>query len=463
MRRIKDGSRETLTRRGFMATAAATGIGSAGMPVLGEVKQVDEAAVHQTLDCAAPVIRSVDVLVCGGGPAGCAAAVYAARAGAKTMLIENLPFLGGVWTAVGVSHFIQGRGRRGFNTELHHRLPVHQVFGRNIYVIEDMKALLDKLMDEAGVQTQLHTHAIAVSKDGGRLRGVFTASKSGVEFIEARVVIDSTGDGDIAAAAGCEYDMGRAFDGKTQPVTLFGTIGGYRGQPAKGRSLVEILERGGWRPSYPPVTLFPQPGQPGIFRLMATQFYGVDGTDVRDLTRAEIQGREEIRQCVEVFKKHGGDDWKDAFLIGTGPAIGVRETRRIRGRYTLTWEDLDRGARFEDGITEVTSGSNIHPVDNPYEDPPAGLPARPKFSVRPYEIPYRCLLAADVDNLLLAGRCISGDCYALGSYRLTGNVVRTGEAAGLAGAMATQQRISPPDVDGKALVLRLNEMRGEAV
>jgi len=377
------------------------------------------------------------------------------------MLIENLPFLGGVWTAVGVSHFIEGHRRGGFNTELHRRLPVHQVFSRNIYVIEDMKTVLDKVMDEAGVQTQLHTRAIAVSKEGARLKGVFTASKSGVEFIEARVVIDSTGDGDIAAAAGCEYLMGREFDGKTQPVTLFGTIGGYRGQPAKGRALVKILEKGGWRPSYPPVTLFPQPGQPGVFRLMATQFYGIDGTDVRDLTRAEIQGREEIRKCVEVFKMHGGDDWKEAFLIETGPAIGVRETRRIRGRYYLTWEDLNRGARFEDGVTEIASGSNIHPVDNPHEDPPQGLPDGPKFRVRPYEIPYRCLLAADVDNLLLAGRCISGDCYALGSYRLTGNVVRTGEAAGLAAAMATRQRISPPDLNVKALVMRLNETRAE--
>jgi hypothetical protein len=291
---------------------------------------------------------------------------------------------------------------------------------------------------------------------------VFTTSKSGFEFIEARVVIDATGDGDIAAAAGCEYEMGREFDGKTQPVTLFGTIGGYRGQPAKGRALVEILERGGWRPSYPAVTLFSQPGQPGVFRLMATQFYGVDGTNVRDLTRAEIQGRQEIRKCVDVFRKHGGDDWKDAFLIETGPAIGVRETRRIRGRYCLTWEDLNRGARFEDGITEVTSGSNIHPVDNPYKDAPEGLPPRPKFRVRPYEIPYRCLLAADVDNLLLAGRCISGDCYALGSYRLTGNVVRTGEAAGLAGAMAAEQHVLPPDLDGQTLAARLNEMRERA-
>ncbi len=438
-------------------TVAAAGIGAAS-----GFAETRRNAAAETLHCEAPIVGKVDVLVCGGGPAGCAAALYAARAGAKTLLVENLPFLGGVWTAVGVSHLIEGRGHRGLNEEIHRRLPVHQVFGRNIYIIEDMKSLLDEMMAEAGVTTQFHTRAVAVSKDGERLRGVFTASKAGLEFIEAAVVIDATGDGDVAAAAGCAYEMGRAFDGKTQPVTLFGTIGGYRGQPAKGGPLLEILAKGGWRPSYPPITLFPQPGQPGVFQLMATQFYCVDGTDPRDLSRAEIAGREEIRKCVEIFKQHGGDDWKDAFLIGTGPAIGVRETRRIRGRYYLTWEDLGRGARFDDGITEIRSGSNIHPVDNPYEDPPEGLPAGPKFRVRPYEIPYRCLVAADVNNLLMAGRCISGDCYALGSYRLTGNVVRTGEAAGLAAAMAVQQGTEPSEVDGKVLAARLKEMRAES-
>lgn len=449
-----------LNRRGFIATAATFGIASGATDVLGAGSD-SKTASGPMLQCQAPIVNRADVLVCGGGPSGCAAAVYASRAGAKTVLLENLPFLGGVWTAVGVSHYMQGHGRGGFNAELHKRLPIHKVFGRNIYILEDMKCTLDRLMTESGVTTQLHTRAIAAAKDGKRLRGVFTASKSGIEFIEARVVIDATGDGDIAAAAGCEFEMGRDFDGRTQPVTLFATIGGYRGQPAKRGPLLEILAKAGVRPSYPNITLFPQPAQTGVFRLMATQFYGIDGTDARDLTRAEILGRRQIQQYVNAFRKHGGSDWKDVFVISTGPAIGVRESRRIRGRYYLTWQDLARGAHFEDGITEITSHSGIHSVDDPYKERPKGLPPRPKFRVKPYEIPYRCLLATDVDGLLLAGRCISGDHYALGSYRLTGNVVRTGEAAGLAAAMAAKQRICPAELDSKKLVIQLGQMRGE--
>ncbi len=457
----KEGRRKGLSRRRFIATATAAA-GAFSSARLSEAEYAAGAGTILAPQREVPVARRVDVVVCGGGPAGVGAALFAARTGAKTMLIENMPFLGGVWTAVGISHLMAGRGRDGVNAEIHSRLPVHQVFGRNIYLIEDMKILLDDLMAEAGVEVQVHTRAVGVAKGGERLQGVFTESKSGLEFIEAKVVVDATGDGDVAAAAGCEFEMGRPFDGRTQPVTLFGTIGGYRGEPAKGRALVDILERGGLQPSYPPVTLFPQPGHPGVFVLMATQFYGIDATNVRDLSRAEALGRREIRKCVEVFKQHGGDDWKDVFLIKTGPALGVRETRRVRGHYYLTWEDMDRGARFDDGVVEISAHSNIHSVDDPYGDgPPNGMPAPPKFRFRPYQIPFRCLATRDVGNLLTAGRCISGDHYALGSYRLTGSVAQTGEAAGLGAAMAVERNVLPMDLNARQLVERLSAMRTE--
>jgi hypothetical protein len=456
---LKPSNGSSLTRRHFIASASAIGLAAQSAGAFGEFRSPEEKKTCLPISCEAPVVRRVEVLVCGGGPAGCAAAVYAARSGAKTMLLETMPFLGGVWTAVGVSHYMQGHGFDGFNAELQRRLPIHKVFGRHIYLLEDMKNELDQLALESGVEVQLHTRAVAVAKEGKRILGVFTASKSGLEFIEAETVIDATGDGDLAAQAGCEFEMGREYDGKTQPVTLFATVGGYRGEPAKRGPLLEILAKGNVKPSYPNITLFPQPGQEGVFRLMATQFYGIDGTNVRDLSQAEIRGRRQIQQYVEVFQHHGGNDWKDAFLISTGPAVGVRATRRIRGRYYLTWKDMDRGAHFVDGITKITSGSGIHSVDDPYQPPPAGVPERPKFRVRPYEIPFRSLQTAKFDNLLLAGRCISGDHYALGSYRLTGNVVRTGEAVGVAAALAAESKVSPSELDIKSLIETLDSMR----
>jgi len=367
-----------------------------------------------------------------------------------------------VWTAVGVSHLIAGQDHEGVNAEIRRRLPVHRVFDRYIYVIEEMKGLLDDLMDEAGVESRFYSRAVAVEMDGSRVRGVIVATPSGLECIEVGAVVDATGDGAVAAAAGCRFEMGRPFDGRTQPVTLFGTVGGYRGKSGKGEPFVSILAKGGWRPSYPPVTMFPQPGQPGVFQLMATQFYAVNALDARELSRAEIEGRRELRKCIDIFRRHGGDDWKDAYLIRSGPAIGVRETRRVLGRYVLTWEDLDRGSRFEDGIARVRSGSNIHSVDNPYEPPPEGLPPPPKLRTKPYDIPYRSLVAADADNLLTAGRCISGDHIALGSYRLTGTVVLTGEAAGLGAAMAVDYNTTAAAVDPAELISRLNAMRTAA-
>ena len=159
-------TKRDLSRRGFLSVAAAVGMDGAVVRAVGDEPVGDSGAAVRTLRCDAPVVRKVDVLVGGGGPSGCAAALYAARSGAKTLLLENRPSLGGVWTPVGVSHLIDGRGRDGLNAENHQRLPVHQVFHRNIYLIEDMKCLLDDMMAEAGVEVQLHTRAASVAREG---------------------------------------------------------------------------------------------------------------------------------------------------------------------------------------------------------------------------------------------------------------------------------------------------------
>lgn len=409
-----------------------------------------------------PIVRKTDVLVCGGGPAGIAAAFTAARCGARVILLERHPFLGGVWTAGALTILIDSERKGGFALELRERLAergqsvlTHHWPDWPVYALEGMKSLLDDMVEETGVEVQLYTNVAGVHRDDSVLKGVFTESKSGREFIEAKIIIDTTGDGDVAARAGCPFEMGRPRDGKMQPMTLYGRIGGFRGGAIHIDNLPDICRAAGVNPSYERITVFPQPGQPGVFMLMATHLWG-DGTNVRDLTRAELDGRKEIRQIFAVLKRDAGPDWRDAYLIDTGPCVGVRETRRILGKYYLTHADLIAGRRFDDGICHVTFGPDIHHCD---PNDGRGLFHEP---CKYYDIPYRCLLTRDISNLMLAGRCISGDHVALASYRVTGDAVAMGEAAGVAAAMASHAGVHPDAIDSKELVHKLDVIRSRS-
>jgi glycine/D-amino acid oxidase-like deaminating enzyme len=415
-----------------------------------------------------PVIRETDVLVCGGGPAGIAAAFTAARHGARVLLLERHPFLGGVWTAGALTIIIDSQQKGGINRELNERLLKYSglviwpkvidmpkgIPDWPIYAIEDMKAVLDDIVRETGIEVQLYTQVVAVQREGSRLAGVFTESKSGREFIRARVVIDTTGDGDVAAQAGCDFEFGRPEDGKTQPMTLYGRIGGYKGKPAHIQPMLDLGRAAGFEVSYGRVTLFPQPNQPGVFTLMATHLYG-SGINVRELSANEIEGRKQIRTLVEILKRDGGPDWRDIYLIDTGPFLGVREGRRILGKYYLTIDDLSAGRRFDDGICNVRFPADIHHPD--------GKEGKGLYNIFTphYDIPYRCLLARDVDNLMMAGRCISGDHLAHASYRVTGDAVAMGEAAGIGAALAVRDKVDPPGVPIAELLKKLAAMRDE--
>ena len=415
-----------------------------------------------------PVVRETDVLVCGGGPAGIAAAFTAARQGAKVLLLERHPFLGGVWTAGALTIIIDSQQKGGINRELAERLAAYSgvliwpevidlpkgIPDWPVYAIEDMKAVLDDMVRETGIEVQFYTQVVAVQREGARVTGVFTESKSGREFIRAKVVIDTTGDGDVAAQAGCPFELGRPEDGKTQPMTLYARIGGYKGQPAHIHPMRDIARAAGFEPSYGRVTLFPQPNQPGVFMLMATHVYG-SGIDVRDLTANEIEARQQIRTLVKILQRDGGPDWQSIYLIDTGPFLGVREGRRILGKYYLTIDDLREGRRFDDGICNVRFPADIH---HPDKKEGAGLY---NIFTPHYDIPFRCLLARDVDNLMMAGRCISGDHLAHASYRVTGDAVAMGEAAGIGATLAVRDHVNPRDVSVPELLAKLAALRDE--
>ena len=391
-----------------------------------------------------PVVNQSDVMICGGGPAGVAAAIAAAREGASTTLIELHGCLGGVWTAGALTWIIDHENKAGVMKEILERLQAGGFRARladgtwtNGYDVEGMKSVLEEMCMEAGIRIRLHTRVVAAGVDENkRLTHVITESKSGREAWSAKMFVDATGDGDLAAAAGCGFDMGRDEDGHTQPMSLLAILTGIEADEVRGfisdeglpwgvplDALRHEMNRAGVEPSYSKPTLFRI--HDNLFTLMANHQYLVKGTNADDLSRATLEARAEVRRIVDGLRSLGGC-WANLRLVSTGAQIGVREGRRIHGRYTVTADDLRNGAQHEDAAADVTFCVDIHSVD-PKKD--KGLHTG-GIKTKPYQIPLRALIARDVDGLLLAGRCISGDFFAHASYRVTGNAVATGEAAG---------------------------------
>jgi len=387
-----------------------------------------------------PLRPGADVVVCGGGPAGVAAAISAARAGATTLLLELHGCLGGIWTAGLLSWILDHANKPGLMQEIFARLETHggrATTNKNGYDPEVMKLVLEELCAEAGVEIQLHTRVCGAARDGRRLTHVITESKSGREAVPGKLFIDCTGDGDLGAAAGCGFDLGHPETGLTQPMSLMALVTGiapdevkefYRNDDTKDWSspkdrLREAMERGGHSPSYAKPTLFRL--RDDLFALMANHEYGLRGIDARDLTAATLRARKELHRLINGLRSLGGP-WKNLRIVATAAQIGVREGRRIHGRYTVTAEDLREGRKHEDAVCRVTFGIDVHSTDPTKEK---GI-AKAGFRAKPYDIPLRALIAKDVDGLLMAGRCISGDFIAHSSYRVTGNAVAMGEAAG---------------------------------
>ena len=422
-----------------------------------------------------PVVADYDVLVVGGGPAGFTAALAAARSGASTMLLEVNGCLGGVWTSGLLSLIIDGTGKPGIMAELlaelKRRSTGHSIGGSWVYDPEAMKLLLEDLLIEAGVKIRLHTRVVAAASDeNNRLKVVLTESKSGREAWTARNFIDCSGDGDLAAQAGCEFEMGRPQDGATQPMTMMGMITGVRtadiapfirgsaefqkfGNPK--RNLLEEMRKAGVSPSYEGPTIFEV--RDGFYAIMTNHQYRGSAIDTNDVTDATLQGRREVNKLLAALKKSGGV-WKDLELVTTSEHIGTRGGRRIRGKYYVTGEDLRVGKKFDDGICRVKFGIDVHSVD---PSKTKAIEKKPHKS-QPYDIPLRAMIARDVSGLMMAGRCISGDFIAHSSYRVTGDAVTMGEAAGVASAVAVANKVLPEDVPFAEVSKVLNTVRADA-
>lgn len=423
-----------------------------------------------------PLANDVDVIVCGAGPAGVAAAITAARAGASVRLFEWRGCLGGIWTA-GLLGYLLDFDKPGFARELLTRLDKSGARrGTSVksicYEPEGMKLLLEEMCMEAGVQFQFHTRVSAAFREGRRLTTIVTESKSGRQAWRAPVFIDTTGDGDLGALAGCEWEIGEAKDCPCQPMSLnallvckdVAALAPYIHQsdpsPADNKSKDAFkaeIQRTGNFPSYAKPTLWQV--RDDLLLVMMNHEYGIKPFDAAQVTEATVRARAELHKIVNGLRQLGGP-WEGLQIAATAEQIGVRDGRRIAGRYTVNKDDVINGARFDDAVVRPTFAVDIHALTAEHNKTAAYTNAGVK--VKPYDIPLRALIAKDVDGLMMAGRCISGDFIAHASYRVTGNATAMGEAAGTVAAIAAATKRQPHEVTWAEAVPVMEKTRAKA-
>lgn len=412
-----------------------------------------------------PVIAECDVLVVGGGPGGIGAAVSAARNGAKTILVERFGSFGGTWTAGILSAIMPYPYVKGIFGEVisgwHKRggwnqgqWGAHEGWGgAGSYDSEVAKVALDRLVVDAGVTPYFFAQVANVIREGNRVSGVIIESKEGRQVILAKMVIDSSGDGDVSVLAGVPADKGREEDGAVQPMTMIFKMTGVDDERAEASKKADRDFTRAWQAAKArgEVTvpredvLASRNPKPGEWNFNTTRIINKDGTKLRDVTDAMIEGRRQVAE-VAAFLRKNIPGFENAVVSETAPHIGVRETRRIRGDYTISTRDIVEVTPFEDCIARGNWFIDIHSPTG--EGTVRVHPPEGKW----YEIPYRTICAQGVDNLLVASRCIDSSHEAHAAIRITPQVMAIGEGAGAAAALCVKLELkSTRDLDAKLL------------
>ena len=410
-----------------------------------------------------PIFQThADLVIAGGGPAGVAAAIAAARQGADVALVERYGFLGGMSTAGFVfpfmTHYAGDRPIiKGIWGEMIARLEqyphgfkpsTHLGMRHFCYDVEGLKQIWLDMCREAGVRLLLHTWMGDAMMDGNRITGIITHSKSGREELHAKLVIDATGDGDVAARAGAPFEIGRKEDGLMQPMSLHFRMANVEMQRMPTREEINILyardHQAGLITNPRENLLWFDTTYPDQVHFNTTRIVKVDGTSRDDLTAAEIEGRRQTQELVG-WMVRTVPGFENAYLLMTAPQVGIRESRRIMGEHLITEEELLNLTKYPDAIALGAYPVDIHN--------PAGTGTIMKhlpFGAY-YSIPYRALLPQRINGLLVAGRPISTTHEAHAATRIQPIANATGQAAGTAAALALKEGKSFRDVDTEVL------------
>ncbi|HAO60844.1 MAG TPA: FAD-dependent oxidoreductase [Erysipelotrichaceae bacterium] len=410
-------------------------------------------------------IVSTEILVVGAGSAGCNAAIASAREGRKTMLVERYGFVGGTSTYIldtFYGFYLPGKeGRKvvgGIPDLILDKLkqrgamllrPNTYGAGTGItYDPETLKVVYEELLTESKVDILLHSFVVDVLKEGNRITGVIVVNKSGFLKIEADIVIDASGDADIVALAGLPFD-GIGSHEPVQSLTTTFRLCNVDNEKAKTFTKNQMWA---WMKEANASGKYWLPREEGSVHIttlpgvMATNMVRLslpDPTDIVELSKAEILGR---RQALEYFRfmKDYLPGYENAGFLNFSTQIGVRETRRIFGEYTLTREDVLSARKFDDAVVEC--GAPIEDHNQTSSTVWAYLPEG-----ETYQVPYRSLIPKDSENLLVAGRCLSATHDAHASVRSIGQCMAMGQAAGTAASLAFTQKKAPKDIDIKQL------------
>jgi hypothetical protein len=420
-----------------------------------------------------PIRHDVDVFLAGGGPAGTAAAVTAARQGASVFLAEGQSAFGGMGTLGLVPAFMRFTDginflAGGFGEELYDRLKEKHAIADDrpaasvsIHA-EDLKQVYDEMVSGSGAGFAFHTQLIGVEAQDGRITHAVCAAKSGLFAVRARIYIDATGDGDLCAWAGAPFEKGND-QGQLMPGTLCSLWADVNWSSADrrrdGESLEKAIQEGVF--SKPDLHL------PGMWKAGETlaggnigHAFGVDSTDERSLTDALVAGREMVREYERYYKEYR-PGYRDMKLVATGALLGIRESRRILGDYVLNLEDFKRRAVFPDEIGRYNYPVDLHaatPTRQDFQQFKHEMTSYRYAEGESYGIPFRCLLPQGLHNALVAGRCVSTDRYVLGSLRVMPGCFITGQAAGMAAALSVEANTTPREVDIRDLQRRLKKV-----
>ncbi len=438
-------------------------------------------------------IGEYDVIVCGGGFAGFAAAYAAAREGLCVLLIERTGALGGVGTQGLVNHVLGVRAFEndvlkqcigGVFAEIEQALlasgggvDVRDVnFDLNphgwkkslgtglIFDGEAMKLLLEQKLCAVGARILYYTDIVDVCQEGERVTGVVVHNKSGLSLIRGRCFVDATGDGDIAALCGCTYEFGDEEGGlaaaslemhvenvDTNALTAYMRETG----DVRFKSLINELKKEGKWPFPYDIFISVKLTENDVYMINTIRQVGVDGTDATSLSDATVKGRAENFRLLSLMRAHF-PGFAGATLRAIAPVVGIRETRRLHTQYTLRVQDIVDGTEFADGIALSGYGWDMPNPKSPSVQPYHGVGRKSRFT----QIPYRCLLPVGVSNLIAVGRCIGVEREALGVVRVMGPCLAMGECAGIAAKLALDGDTSFDAVNAEVLRQKIRERGG---